>query len=156
MNSCMNDKSLWICIRKKRSVVYFCWDVAEAPCCFIRILTTVEQEENPQVGSLLLISLGPISNGYTHNTKTWIRNSRISIGVIMIYFWCSLPSLCSMCKKPTNDTFADSCLVLASRVLYIIRQNTGQKNQIIKSIYIFFLYDLWVYYRRVGFGCIYR
>ena len=47
------------------------------------IPTIVGQEETPQVGSLLLIGLGPISRGHTLKTGICLSNSTISIRVIV-------------------------------------------------------------------------
>ena len=56
----------------------------EAPCNYRGIVTIVGKEETLQVGSFLPISQGPISDGHTSNTSICIRNSRISIRVIMV------------------------------------------------------------------------
>ena len=53
------------------------------PCSCIETLTIVEQEDTPQVGSLLPIGQDPISNGYFPNTGISISNSRKSVGVMM-------------------------------------------------------------------------
>ena len=55
----------------------------EAPCSCIRIPTKAGQEDNTQVGSLLPVALGPISNGRTPNTRICISNSKIRVRVIM-------------------------------------------------------------------------
>ena len=91
--------------------------MAEKPCSCIRTQTIVGQEDTPQVGSLLPVGLGTISNGHTPNTRIYVNNSRISLMVIMTYFCHSLPGWCSIYKEPPNDTSADSYLVLASRTL---------------------------------------
>ena len=100
----------------------FSWDIVEAPCGCIRIPTIVGKEDTPQVGSLLPISLSLIFHGCTSNVINYISNSRISARVRMTYFWYSLPSWYNMVKELPN-TFADSCLVPASRALYITRES---------------------------------
>ena len=61
----------------------FSQDMMEAPCVCKGIPTIVGKESNPQIGSLLPISLSPISNRYTPNIIIGITNSRISIRVIV-------------------------------------------------------------------------
>ena len=53
------------------------------PCTYIRTLTIVGQEDTPQVGSLLPVGLGSISDGHTPNVRISVTNSRISVRVIM-------------------------------------------------------------------------
>ena len=96
---------------------FFCSDVAKMPCSCIGTPIKVGREDTTQVGSLLLVGLGPISNGCTLNTRICVSNSRISVRAIITQFWRSLPGWCSMCKLPPNDNCADSCLVLASKFL---------------------------------------
>ena len=60
--------------------------MAEVPYSCIGTLTIVRQEETPKVGSLILIGLGPISNGHTTNTRIGLNNSIISIRLTMTYF----------------------------------------------------------------------
>ena len=57
--------------------------MAEAPCSCIGIQTIVGREDINWVGSLLPVSLRPISDGCTPNIGIGIRNSRISVRVIM-------------------------------------------------------------------------
>ena len=97
------------------------------PCSCIRILTIVGQEEISKVGRLLPVVLGPISGGCTPKNRIYDSNSRISVRVIMIYFWHSLPGWFSKHKAPPSNTFADSYLVPACRILFIIRKSTGIK-----------------------------
>ena len=56
------------------------------PCTCIITPTLVGWEDTSQVGSLLPITLGPISNGHTPNTRIYVSNSIISIRVIKLSF----------------------------------------------------------------------
>ena len=55
-------------------IVYFEINVAKVLCSCIGIPTIVKQEDSPQVGSLLPVGLGPISNGSNSNTRISIIN----------------------------------------------------------------------------------
>ena len=55
----------------------------EMPCSCRGIPTIVRCEEIPQVRSLLPVSLGPISDRCTSNSRVCIENFRISVRVIM-------------------------------------------------------------------------
>ena len=54
----------------------------KAPCSFIGILSIVGHLDTLQVGSLLPIGLGPISDGCTSSTRICVNNSRISVRII--------------------------------------------------------------------------
>ena len=56
--------------------------MVEVPCSCIGTLTIVGQEDTPQVGSLLPMGLGPISDGRTSITIIGVTNSRINVRVI--------------------------------------------------------------------------
>ena len=80
----MNDKFCGFAPRTKSDLLQFCWDFAEVPCnCIGHTPTIVERVGTPQVGSLLPISLGPVSDGCTPVTRIGISNSRLSVRVIM-------------------------------------------------------------------------
>ena len=64
-------------------VAYFGRDMVEVPYSCMGILTTVEQEDIPQVESLLPISLSPISNGHKPNIRISNTSSKISFRVRM-------------------------------------------------------------------------
>ena len=126
------------------------WGVVKAPCICIRIPTIVGLEDTPQVGSLLPVGPGPISDGYTPYTKTCINNLRISIRVILSLFWCFLYGWERMSKELPNDTSADSYLVPGNRTIYVIRENIKKIAKIVKSIYIcILLCNVSIYCRRV-------
>ena len=55
----------------------------EVPCSCMGTLTIAGWEYTPQVGSLLLVGLSPISNGCTLNTRIYITNSIVSVKVII-------------------------------------------------------------------------
>ena len=94
--------------------------MVEVPCSCIGTLTIVDQEETPQVESLLPVSLGPIYDGDTPSIRIYINNSRISIRVIMTWFRCSLYYWYNMHMVLPNDTSAGNDMVPASKTLYII------------------------------------
>ena len=80
----MKNTTLCLYYKIKWFVTYFCLDVAEAPYSCIGKAshpTIVGWEDTPQVGSLLPVDLGTISNGRTPNTTIGVKNSRISIRV---------------------------------------------------------------------------
>ena len=110
----------------------------EAPCSCIGTPTIVGQEETSQIGSLLPVGLGPISDGRTPNTRIGITNSKISIRVIMACFWCSLPGWCSMLKELPNDTSANNCLIPASRTLLLLLK-TLKKTIIVQNFFVCFI-----------------
>ena len=95
-------------------------------------------EDMLQVGSLLPVNQHSISNEHTPNTRICIRNCGISFRVIMAQFWRSLLGWDSMSKEPQNDTSVDSCLVLASKTIYVIGKNNRKKN--VRNIYIYTFY----------------
>ena len=114
-------------------------------------------EDTPQVGSFLLVSLGPISDVSTFYIRIGITNSRISARVIMTQFQHSLPGWYSMHKKLLNNTSADSCAVLVSRTLLLLMKLLEKKKKkIVKKFFCSILYNFKVYCREVGFCHKYR
>ena len=99
----------------------------------MRTPTLVGQEGTLQVGSLLPISLGPISDRCILNIRIYIRNSRISIRVVIAQLCCSLLGWCSMFKELLNDISTDTYLVPASKTLFIISENYRKKSKIVKK-----------------------
>ena len=127
---CMNSKSSWICVKRIKECIAYFVSIVEMTHSWITTLTIASWEETPKVGSLLPISQSPITDRSTPNSRICIRNTGISVRVVLNYF----------CNCLAGKKYTMSCqLILLGIVLkhfqaesYMILVKTLEKKHFLK------------------------